>query len=441
MKTVLSTFILILAIASFNFAETVIHYGQDGQTLYQRFDGAVKEIQKGKFPKGAWIGYSIPRLMSENEFIGSFDSSRKHTASLRELITGEKVTDPSQAILDPEKHVREEAKRALEHSEEPPRAEKKIWKEIAILSKFSGPKTNLMEVDVTDWALSFRLENIPLIWLGKGKEEESIPLLQKLYRQGSGDEKEDIICAIGIHTTSDLVLPALNAVIDGNESQDLRKAAVFWLGQSGQPAALNRLVQIVKSDRSEDLRKSAVFSISEMRLPGARQALLDLAAHSRDREVRLEAIFWIGQKQYPNAGEFLEKIVFEDPDPEAQKKAIFSLSQMHGEDSMNRLIRIAKTHKSLQPKKEAIFWLAESASQKAAKQLSDFAYQSKETEIQKQAVFALSQFSGDSGVAELIGIAKHHKNPAIRKEAIFWLGQTEHPNALKTILDVLEKSQ
>ncbi|HEY4491694.1 MAG TPA: HEAT repeat domain-containing protein [Acidobacteriota bacterium] len=441
MKKILFVLILIPAFASFNFAQTVIHSGKEGQSLQQRFDGAIKEIQQSKFPKGAWIGYSIARLMSENEFIGSFDDSRKHSTSLRELITGQKVMESPQQILDSEKHVREEAKRALEGMEQSDKTEKKVWKEIAVLSKFSAPRALLMEVDVTEWTLAFRLENIPLIWLGKSNEEQSISLLQKLYRQGSEEEKEDILSAIGIHTKSDLVLPALNAVIDSNESEDLRKSAVFWLGQTGHPAALNRLLQIVKSDRSEEVRTSAVFSISEMRLPGAEQILIDLAKGSRDREVRMEAIFWIGQKEYPNAGEFLEKIVFEGADLETQKKAIFSLSQMHGDETMNRLIKIAKTHKALEARKEAIFWLAERSSKKAVQELSDFAYRSEETEIQKQAVFALSQFSGDDGVKELIEIARHHKNPAIRKEAIFWLGQTEHPEAVKAILEVLEKSQ
>jgi hypothetical protein len=342
----------------------VVRHPQPSEALSLRFDWALKEAEKRAYKEGFWVCYSIRRLMGENSYIGSFDCPRSaEDIPLQDIICGEKSAS---SFSDSEKMGRA-VQEALEHVEKSSKPEKKVWKEVAILFRYSGSKSGLLErVEMSNLSLPFESEGLPLIWLGGAEDAQSIDLLRKLYGEMiSSKTKEGILAAAGIHGNPALVIPFLEKVLMGTEADSIRKDAAFWLGQQNDERALKILVHTAKADRSQTVRKEAVFALSQIALEAAVDALIDLARNADDIKVRREAIFWLGQAASKKAEAALESFAYKEDDSEIQEQAVFALSQLPDDEGLDSLIKIAKTHPNGHVRKKAVFWLGESKDPRA----------------------------------------------------------------------------
>jgi hypothetical protein len=352
--------LLLAALTQLAAAQEVVRHPDAAQPLPQRWTWAVAQSRQSRFENGYWIGYSIERLMGENSTIGSMHIKngrifRGAEKSLSELIY--RIATP----LELPSHYDE-------------KSERKVMKEVGIFLGFTSGDDKLRKIHESTFELSVDFRGLPLLWLGEAQDEQSLVLLERLYRDaGASEIKKDLISAIGLHGESAPRRTFLAGVLAGKESSEIRKQAAFWLGQADDPEALRILRETAKSDRSTEVRKQAVFAMSQMHLPEAEDALFELARAQTDREVC----------------------------------------------------------------KEAIFWLAQTAAEKAVPILKDTVFKEADTAIQKQAVFALTQLSDNQGVPILIDIAKNHSNPAVRKDAIFWLGQSDDSRATEALLKLV----
>jgi hypothetical protein len=93
---------------------------------------------------------------------------------------------------------------------------------------------------------------------------------------------------------------------------ELRKQAVFWLSQIAGDQVTSNLANIVREDTIDrEIRKQAVFALSQRRGEGV-PALLQIARTNRDPEVRKTAMFWLGQTNDPRAIALFEEILRKD---------------------------------------------------------------------------------------------------------------------------------
>lgn len=93
--------------------------------------------------------------------------------------------------------------------------------------------------------------------------------------------------------------------------------------------------------------------------------LIQLARNHQEKEVRRHAIFWLGQKAGEKAAAELRRAVDEDPDDDVRQHAVFAISQLPADRSVPMLINLVKTHKSPGIRKKAMFWLAQTGDQRA----------------------------------------------------------------------------
>ena len=87
---------------------------------------------------------------------------------------------------------------------------------------------------------------------------------------------------------------------------EIRKQAIFWLGQRGEVALLQQLEADAPDDA--DVLEQLVFAYAQ--LPGGEGVprLIELATKHRNPEVRKQAIFWLGQSGDPRAAEVLLRL-------------------------------------------------------------------------------------------------------------------------------------
>jgi hypothetical protein len=92
--------------------------------------------------------------------------------------------------------------------------------------------------------------------------------------------------------------------------QEIRRSAIFWLGQAAGTAATQGLDSIVSDETGErEIRKHAVFALSQRPQNEGVPALLRVARNDRDPEVRKSALFWLGQSEDPRALTLFEEIL------------------------------------------------------------------------------------------------------------------------------------
>lgn len=247
----------------------------------------------------------------------------------------------------------------------------------------------------------------PVYWLGLAANDESLNLLRGLVQSNQNERVADhSILAIAVHDDS-RVDSILEDFVRNSSNQQIRKTAVFWLGQTpGNHALLSELVR--NDQENTEIRKQAAFAIGVGKDTGALSTLEGLYDSVNNREVKKQIIFAASINENKDAAaNFLIKVAEGDSDRELKKQALFWIGQMAGQRSLEVLGNTVD---------------------------SDDA----DTEVQKQAVFAISQRPKDEAVPLLIKIARTHSKPEIRKQAIFWLGQTGDERALEFFKEILK---
>ena len=331
----------------------------EAAALEARIAWALDEASKPGQAEAVWIGYAVDRLMDENSHIGSFrGGSRAKEPTVAEVLTGQKLLPAAPESGD---GVREAAKAVLDELDKKGKPEKKVLKEIGIFLRYKpGRPRVLAEVGLSNLDLSFDFEALPLYWLGKAQDAESLALVKKLYAGSKdGEARDGLLAAAGCHGTPALVVPFLAGVLGGGDPDDLRKDAAFWIGQQNDDEGLRILARAARSDRSEDVREGAVFAISQVELPAAVDELIALARGAELMDVRKQAVLWIGQMASEKAGLALEEFARKDGDIEIQEHAVFALSQLPDNGGVEPLIKLAKTHPDPRVRKKAVFWLGE----------------------------------------------------------------------------------
>ncbi len=173
--------------------------------------------------------------------------------------------------------------------------------------------------------------------------------------------------------------------------------------------------------------------------PAADQALEELVAQNQPEQVRRQAIFWLGNARGHRGFEIVSRVVREDPSDKIREHAIFALTQNKDPRALEVVASVAHNDRSPRVRGQALFWLAQRAGQKIAESaINDAIANDPETEVKKKAVFALTQMPGGEGVPLLIQVVRTNRNPEVRKQAMFWLGQSKDDRALAFIEEVLK---
>lgn len=94
---------------------------------------------------------------------------------------------------------------------------------------------------------------------------------------------------------------------DNSVPSETRKQAVFWIGQAASDVVAPD--NDGKGSDDEEVKKQAVFALSQRRNGESVPALIEVARNNRYPEVRRSALFWLGQSGDPRAISLFEEIL------------------------------------------------------------------------------------------------------------------------------------
>jgi hypothetical protein len=146
--------------------------------------------------------------------------------------------------------------------------------------------------------------------IGVGKDDNAIGALESLYDSVNPREvKRQIIFAVSINRSSDSAVNFLIRVAGTDPDREMRKQAIFWLGQKAGQKGMEALGNMVESDPDTEVQKQAVFAISRRPEDEAVPLLIKIAKTHPKGEVRKQAIFWLGQIGDQRVLDFFKEIL------------------------------------------------------------------------------------------------------------------------------------
>jgi HEAT repeat protein len=189
-----------------------------------------------------------------------------------------------------------------------------------------------------------KVRSAAVFWLGQAPGHH--PLLAEIVRneQESTNLRKEAAFSMGI-SKDPAAMSTLQNLYGSISNREVKKQIIFAasLNKDDDSTAAN--------NRSND--EGVTF-------------LIKVAESDADRELRKQALFWLGQKAGKRSLEALGKAVdSNDADTEVQKQAVFAISQRPKDEAVPLLIKIARTHQKPAVRKQAIFWLGQTGDERA----------------------------------------------------------------------------
>ncbi|HVT38810.1 MAG TPA: HEAT repeat domain-containing protein [Gemmatimonadaceae bacterium] len=145
--------------------------------------------------------------------------------------------------------------------------------------------------------------------LGLVGDAEAVDFLLDNAARGSGSGAREAIFPASIADSVVVWPRLLAIAKDDSRERGVRTQAVFWVSQAAGEKASEGLAQLAgDAAEDRDVRLQAVFAISQRHAEGV-ATLINIARTSKDPEIRKQAIFWLGQSRDPRAIEFFEAIL------------------------------------------------------------------------------------------------------------------------------------
>ena len=156
--------------------------------------------------------------------------------------------------------------------------------------------------------VSDELREKAIFWIGQGDDPDRLDFLKTLYAQLKGEELRDkILFSISQISGRPSAQWLLSVAGDVNENIELRKKALFWVGQSDYP--LSELATLYDRMPSREMKEHLIFVYSQRNERAAVDRLMQIAKTEKDVELRKKAVFWLSQMNDPRVAEFIASLL------------------------------------------------------------------------------------------------------------------------------------
>ena len=125
---------------------------------------------------------------------------------------------------------------------------------------------------------------------------DAVSLLSKQAQSDKSDDVRDKCIFALSQMETELATEALITIARTRVDEEIRKKAMFWLGQKASEKAVATLKELVE-DKDTDIQKSALFALTQLQNNSGLIDVIRIAQTHRNPAVRKEAIFWLGQSE------------------------------------------------------------------------------------------------------------------------------------------------
>jgi len=162
---------------------------------------------------------------------------------------------------------------------------------------------------VTDRGVPEEVKGQAVFVLGQHESPDDQAFLRRQFNAlGSTKLQDRVLMGVAQHGGPEAKAWLLGIVTDSARPVEVRKQALFWAGQSEtlETADLGRLYDRLQGDA---MRRQVIFVLSQRDDSTATDALMRIARSDPDHDLRRQAMFWLGQKHDPRVAKFLTDIL------------------------------------------------------------------------------------------------------------------------------------
>ena len=277
------------------------------------------------------------------------------------------------------------------------------------------------------------------------EHERAVPILKRVMARRdacSGPLRRQAVFILGQQASDDSsITPLMLDVVKSDSDREVRKMALFALGQTHDPAAVTALAEVLRTSTDADIQRSAVFALSQSDDDRASGILRDLITKPGvSDEVQRQAILFLGQRRDGADVGFLRQIYPRLSSQDAKKMVLMTLAQSGSSDNARWLMdRVLDTTETMELRRSALFFAGTQSRAVDVQQIASLYSPTLDREMRRQILFVLSQRREPAAVDKMLDIAKNDPDREMRKQAVFWLGQSGDPRAAEYLEKVLDQ--
>ena len=148
-----------------------------------------------------------------------------------------------------------------------------------------------------------------IFWLGQRNTADNNQFLRDLYGKLTNEDlKNKVLFSLAQRRGQGNEKWLLDVALNTRESTEVRKQALFWAGQSGVGADELASLYARLTDEEMKEQVIFVLS-QKGNTPAAVDKLMDIAKTDKDPDLRKKAIFWLGQSRDPRVQQFLLDLI------------------------------------------------------------------------------------------------------------------------------------
>jgi HEAT repeat protein len=116
------------------------------------------------------------------------------------------------------------------------------------------------------------------------------------------------LLALSLHADP-AAIPALIQLAKAAPVAHVRAQSLFWLAQRAGAKVLSTITGAIENDPETEVKVRAVFALSQLPKDESVPLLIGLARANKNPQVRKQAMFWLGQSKDPRALAFFEDVL------------------------------------------------------------------------------------------------------------------------------------
>ena len=162
---------------------------------------------------------------------------------------------------------------------------------------------------VTDSNVSSDVKGQAVFVLGQHVSPDDQAFLRREFDAlGTKTLQDKVLMGVAQHGGPDARTWLMGIVADSARPVEVRKQALFWAGQ-GDAVSTPDLAGLYDHLQGDAMRRQVIFVLSQRDDSSATDALMHIATTDPDHELRKQAMFWLGQKNDPRVAKFLAGIL------------------------------------------------------------------------------------------------------------------------------------
>ena len=153
-------------------------------------------------------------------------------------------------------------------------------RELVVLFRVESRQTDKIRTFTPDCNLD--AGGLPFIWLTGVTPPESIRLLLSMAKDTSGGSREEhrksdgATAAIAMHADP-AADQALEELVAQSQPEQVRRQAIFWLGNARGQRGFEIVSRVVREDPSDKIREHAIFALTQNKDPRALEVVASVA--------------------------------------------------------------------------------------------------------------------------------------------------------------------